>query len=128
MASVYKKLPDEPIVIITLSEDYDLKSDLPKTLPRYLKELSTFKEPVFWVVDASVAPITVNDLIVGTEMVARGEHPLYKHPNIRQVVYVTTSDLLKLAAEGMGSEKFDKIAIKLCDDLDAALAFCREAK
>ncbi len=128
MASNYKKLPNEPIVIVTLPKDYDLKADLPKTLPTYLKELSSFKEPVFWIVDASVAPLTVTDLSVGAGMVARGEHPLYKHPNIRQVIYVTTSSLLKLAADGMGTEKFNKIAIKLFDNVDAALAFCRESQ
>lgn len=126
MPSTYKKLTDEPIVIVTLPDDYNLAAELPQVMPKYMQELASFQEPVFWIVDAQVAPFSIDDIITGAELVAKGQHPLYKHPNIRQVIYVTTSQMLKLAAAGMSSEQFGKIAIKLFDNLDDALKFARE--
>lgn len=126
MTSTYKKLPNEPIVIVTLPANYNLVAELPVVMPKYLQELETFQEPVFWIVDAREAPFSVEDIITGAELVAKGQHPLYKHPKIRQVIYITTSLMLKLAAEGMGSDQFGKIAIKLFDDLELGLKFARE--
>lgn len=126
MTSTYKKLPNEPIVIVTLPANYNLIAELPVVMPKYLQELESFQEPVFWIVDAREAPFTVEDIVTGAELVSKGQHPLYKHPKIRQVIYITTSLMAKLAAEGMGSEQFGKIAIKLFDNLDLALEFARE--
>jgi hypothetical protein len=126
MPSSYRKFPDEPIVVVTLPADYNLAAELPVVMPKYMQELGSFTEPVFWIVDARQAPFSVDDIITGADLVAKGQHPLYKHPNIRQVIYVASSQLLKLAVAGMGSEAFGKIAIKLFDDLEVALKFARD--
>ena len=127
MSTTIKKLPGEPIVIHAMSSDYKLVDELPKSFPKLLEFLGTLEEPVFWLVDISaVAVITVEDLLTGTELVARGEHALYRHPKIKYVVYISTSSMIKMAVDGMTKEAFGKFPISIFNTLDEALAFARK--
>jgi hypothetical protein len=127
MSSEFQQLPNEPIVIVTLHKGYDLRAELPVTLPGYLKFLDAAPNPVFWIVDARDSNMTLEDVQQGASLVARGTHPLYLHPKIRQVIYITSSQLLRMAAVGMQSDIFGKVNIKLFDNLDEALQFVRAA-
>jgi hypothetical protein len=128
MPTEFKKLDNEPIVVVTLPKDYDLAAELPVQLPKYISMLDAAPEPVYWIVDARNSSLGVEEIITGASLVASGKHPLYHHPNIRQVIYVTSSRIMKLAAEGLQSESFGHIAIKLFDDLDEALKYTRANK
>ena len=128
MPTEFKKLPDEPIVIVTLPIDYNLSVELPKMMPVYMNFLNSATTPVYWIVDARNSPLGVEEIVRGAELVARGEHPLYHHPNIRKVIYVTSNKIMKLAVAGMENEIFGSLAIKLFDNLDDALKFARENK
>jgi hypothetical protein len=125
MPTEFKKLPDEPIVIVTLPTDYNLAVELPKIMPVYMNFLNSATTPVFWIVDARNSPLGVEEIVRGAELVARGEHPLYHHPNIRKVIYVTSNKIMKLAVAGMENEIFGNLTIKVFDDLDEALKFVR---
>ncbi len=127
MSATIKKLPGEPIVIQTMSPDYKLVNELPPALPKLLAFLDALEEPVFWLLDISaVAVITVEDLLTGTELVARGEHALYRHPKIKYVVYISTKSMIKMAVDGMAKEAFGKFPISVFDTLDEALVFARK--
>jgi hypothetical protein len=128
MPASFKKLENEPVVIITLPSEYNLAAELPKSMPKYLSLLDAASEPLYWIVDASHAALKADEIILGTSLVARGEHPLYRHPNIRQVIYVTTSNIMKLAAEGLKGNAFGHVNIKLFDDLNQALEYTRQKK
>jgi len=110
MPTEFKKLPDEPIVIVTLPTDYNLSVELPKVMPVYMNFLNSATTPVFWIVDARNSPLSGEEIVRGAELVARGEHPLYHHPNIRKVIYVTSNKIMKMAVA----------------DMDEALNFSRE--
>jgi hypothetical protein len=128
MPTVFKKLDDEPIVIVTLPTEYNLAAELPKLMPRYISLLETAAEPVYWIVDARNSSLSVDEIILGASLVARGEHPLYHHRNIREVIYVTSNQIMKLAAEGMKGDAFGHVNIKLFDDLGQALDYVRQKK
>lgn len=123
MPTAFKKLENEPIVIVTLPTDYNLAAELPKVMPQYISFLNSATEPVYWIVDARNSSLTVEEIVLGASLVARGEHPLYHHPNIREVIYVTSSQIMKLAAEGLKGEAFGRVNIKLFDDLDQAMDY-----
>lgn len=128
MPTVFKKLENEPIVIVTLPTEYNLAVELPKLMPKYISLLNAATEPVYWIVDARDSSLKVDEIILGASLVARGEHPLYHHPNIREVIYVTSSRIMKLAAEGLKGDAFGHVNIKLFDDLDQALEYIRQNK
>jgi hypothetical protein len=128
MPTVFKKLEDEPIVIVTLPIDYNLAAELPKLMPQYINLLNAATEPVYWVVDARNSSLTVEEIILGASLLARGEHPLYHHPNVREVIYVTSSQIMKLAADGMKGDSFGNVNIKMFDDLDQAMDYIHKNK
>jgi len=122
-----EQLPNEPIVIQTMSPDYHLIEEFPKDHPKLYALLDGLSEPVFWIVDISkVENIDMQDLLTGTKLVATSDKSLYHHPNMRQALYVSTKDLIKLAATGLSHEQFGKLNVKVFDNLDAALAYARE--
>jgi len=128
MPTKFQKLPNEPVVVVTLPKVYNLAAELPVLMPQYMELLNSSKTTLFWIVDARESSLSVDEIVTGASLVARGEHPLYRHPNIRQVIYVTTSEIMKLAITGMQTEAFGKLQIKLFDDLDEALAYTRKNK
>jgi hypothetical protein len=128
MPTQFKKLDNEPIVVVTLPKEYNLAAELPKLLPRYLSLLDASPEQLYWIVDARNSPLTMEEIVTGASLVARGEHPLYHHRNIRQVIYVTSNQIMRLAAEGMKNEVFGRVNIVLFDDLDEALDYTRKNK
>jgi len=128
MPTEFKKFPNEPIVVVTLPKEYDLAAELPLLVPKYLGFLDSTPTPVYWIVDARNAPLKVEEIIIGAKLVASGKHPLYRHKNIRQLIYITSNETMRLAAAGLANEAFGRIIIKLFDDLDEALKFARENK
>jgi hypothetical protein len=128
MPTVFKKLENESVVVVTLPKEYNLTTELPVQLPKYLSLLDAATEPLYWIVDARNSPLSVEEIVFGASLVARGEHPLYHHRNIRQVIYVTSNKIMRLAAEGMQGDAFGHVNIKLFDDLDEALQYTRKNK
>jgi hypothetical protein len=128
MPTTFKKLDNEPVVIVTLPKEYNLAAELPVQLPKYIGMLDAATEPVYWIVDARSSSLKVDEIIVGASLVARGAHPLYHHRNIRQVIYVTSSQIMKLGIEGLKDETFGNVNIRIFDDLDEALKYTRQNK
>jgi len=128
MATGFTKLENEPVVIITWPSEYNLAAELPKSMPKYIHLLDAATEPIYWIVDATQAAFKADEIILGTSLLTHGEHPLYHHPNIRQVIYITTSNIMKLAAEGLKGNAFGHVDIKIFDDLDQALEYTRQKK
>ena len=58
-------------------------------------------------------------------LAARGKNPIFHHPNILGVIYVTQSALSTLGAKGMKSDSFGNLDIKVFGTLDEALAHVR---
>lgn len=129
MPSSLKRVPGEPIIIEKMSADYHLTVEAPYAAPKMLKFLERLNEPVFLVVDISeVKEISVEDLLIGTELAATSDNAVYRHHNIREVLYVSNNTMIKLAAAGLDSDKFGNIKVTVFDTLEAALQYARENK
>jgi len=127
MPVILKQFPDEPIVVQTMSPDYRLLVEFPEDHPKSYALLDELPHPVFWIVDISaVEELSMEDLLKGTKLVSTGEKPLYRHPNIRQVLYVSTRDMIKVAAEGLKHDKFGNLDVQVFDSIEAALRYARE--
>jgi hypothetical protein len=125
MPATREKLLNEPIVIVTLSEDYDFATEAAAGVQENLAFLDSLDEPVYYVTDTSAVDFDLGAVIEGSNLAARGTNPLFHHPNIRSVIYVTQSILSALAAKGMGSDAFGNLNIKVFGTLDEALAHVR---
>ena len=118
MPVTLKQFPDEPIIVQTMSPDYRLLVELPQDHPKLYALLDELPHPVFWVVDISaVENINFEDLLKGTKLVSTGEKALYHHPNIREVLYVSTSEMIKMAAAGLGHDNFGNLNVRVFDNI-----------
>lgn len=129
MPSSLKRIPGEPIIVEKMSADYHLSAEAPHAAPKVLKFLDRLPEPVFLIVDISdVQEISVEDLLIGTELAAASENAIYRHHNIREVLYVSNNTMIKLAAAGLGSNQFGNIKVTVFDTFESALQYAREHK
>jgi hypothetical protein len=122
-----QKLPNEPIVLDKMSPDYSLSAELPAGISKLFEIADNLTEPVFWIVDISeTKEITIEDILTGTELLIKGKKPFYRHCNIREVLYVSTSRLILMAAAGLASEIFGNLKIHIFADLESALQYARK--
>ncbi|MDX9990741.1 MAG: hypothetical protein RBS68_01710 [Anaerolineales bacterium] len=127
MTSTLQKLPNEPIIVDSMSPDYNLSVELPQALPKLIETLEQLTEPVFWIVDVSkVEKMSVEDLLVGTDLLITGQNPLYRHRNIREAMYVTNNQMIRMAAAGVSDEFFGNLKIQVFETLEAALQYVRK--
>lgn len=126
MTYQHKMLSDEPIVVVNIESDYVIARDMGPSTTDGRTLLVSFKEPVFWIIDASQVKLNVNDVINASNQGTRGHEPLWHHPNIRELLLVTQSKLVQMAASGVKSLPFGNLEVKVFGLLDEALAYCRE--
>jgi hypothetical protein len=55
----------------------------------------------------------------------RGEDALLRHPNIREIMYVISNSFQRAVSEGLDSEWFGNLKIKLVYSLDEGLDYIR---
>ncbi|MBN1310910.1 MAG: hypothetical protein JXB30_05765 [Anaerolineae bacterium] len=120
-----EKLQDEPIVIVKLLEADELQPSMPTTGADVVAVLDTVSEPVFLILDLGDIKISLDHLISSTHRTV-GIDKFLTHPNVREILDVTTNPMLKLAAKGLASKAFGNIKAQIFDTVEDALAYARE--
>lgn len=118
-------LPGEPIVIVTIFKDYSIARDMPLSDAEGRILLETLDEPVFYITDITRFTPSMDDLLLGANRGARGEDPMWHHPKIREMVFVSPSTLIHVAAKGMNTVTFGNLKVQVFRTVDEALAYCR---
>ena len=120
-----EKLPNEPIVIMTVTGNVADLSKAEQDRQQLNSLLDAVSEPVFFVLDLSNIQINVADLSQGASAAYLGDNPTLKHPNIREILHVSENLALEFAAEGLDSETFGHVKVRRFASLDEALAYAR---
>lgn len=124
-AATFSKLSDEPIVILTISGNVAALSSSERDYAQLRSLFDSVSEPVFFILDMSNARINLEDLIHGAHDAYLGDSPLFKHPNICQILHVSNDPMLELATEGLNNEIFGNVEIQMFKTLEEALAYAR---
>lgn len=120
------KLDHEPILVIILLEEWNLREHMPGFLAAWKQALEQAKEPLYCIIDVHMPPLPgLEDIIWGANQGARGVNPVINHPNIREIVVVSTNPVLNLAAKGLRSNAFGNARVSLYNTLEEALAHAR---
>ena len=121
-----KKLPDEPIIISTMSAEYSVTRDMQASDNAARDLLDEFGEQMYLIVDITNFKVSIDDVTLGSSRGARdGESPLWHHQRIKQVIFVSKDKVVHLAAKGVNSLPFGFLNIKVFNTLEKALVFCR---
>lgn len=115
----------EPIILVTLNADFDLETEGEASIGEAMTLLATAPEPVYYINDLRAATFDFMATVQGSNMAARGENPIFHHPNVKQVILITNTDIQNAAAKGMGSSTFGGANIVTFNDIAAALDYAR---
>ena len=119
------KVGNEPIIVETMHTDFSLKNDLPVSIDQLQVMLDEVNEPHTFIIDATEARLTFGDAIAGMASVTRGNTAVFKHPNLRQLLVVTTSNLVELTTRAFGQEQYGGVKSEAFGSLDEAIDYAR---
>jgi hypothetical protein len=121
-----EKLPDEPIIIAVAFEEFDWKHDLPDSSLEVKQLLDEQPLKVFYIADFQQTHMGLNDLIFAANFSARSGTNVLHHPKIYKFLAVTTNRAIALANQGLSSEVFGAVPVKVFPSIDEALIYARE--
>lgn len=120
-----QKLPNEPIILSVMSEDYAISQNMSETDSVIVGLLDASPEKLFVISDISKVSFSFDDVIQGSSQGARGANPPWHHPKAWKTIFVTPSKMVRLAAAGLKTMAFGNLEVMVFDTLDEALAYCR---
>ena len=118
-------LPGEPIILSGCYAEFSVAEDQPLTDAETRGILDQAGEPLYLIIDLTEVSLSLNDIIVGANIGARSNVPLWKHPNLKEVIFVVSNATVKLAIKGLDSMPFGNIQAKAFGTQKEALDYCR---
>lgn len=120
-------MPDLPVVVFKAHVDYDPRTEMGPAHEAVLALLGELEGKFYHLVDMTEkeAGLDFSAIQEGASQSARGPNPVFHHPKVKHVVFVTRNPMLKLAVEGMQSEVYGNLVIQSFETLAEAEAFIR---
>jgi hypothetical protein len=125
MPFTIEKLPDEPIVFVTMSNPFDVKQDVPQFAHQLQAIFDAEPGPLWDVTDVRGLSVDFSDMVRGMSMVTRGELAVLRHPKVRRFAIVASNNLILIAAKALGQQQYGAIPVTICESLDEAFAVVR---
>lgn len=125
MTFTLQLLPDVPAILLTLKYDYVLTRDFPKSYAQVSQMLEEVDQPVYYITDFTQATIDLDLVIQGAEKTSLDQGGTFHHPKVKEVLFVSTDEVIHLAAKGLQSDTYGHVRIKAFRTLDEALAYAR---
>jgi hypothetical protein len=116
-------VPGEPAILVTLFEQHSIARDMPNTMAEVRVMLDNSKIPMFLIMDSTRLSPSIDEIIAGSNLGARGAQPIFQHPNLREVVVVATSKLLMFAVRGLDSIAFGGLNANVFETIAEAIDY-----
>jgi hypothetical protein len=111
-----------PVILVTALEKATIARDWPESEREIRQRLDTHPEPLFVIYDLRQVDMPLGDIVSAASLGTRGDHALWRHPRLRGLVFITTSDLVIKGIEGLHSSTFGGVRARSFDTLDEAFA------
>lgn len=120
MSYTIERKNNPPSYIITLNEDFDLKTELIAYFKELTMALESESKPISVVVSMLNYSLSLSELMTATkDMMSMDVNP-YQDPNVKHVIMVSTDKLLRFSVDGF--IKFGIVkTIKTADTVEEAL-------
>ncbi len=118
-----EKLPGQPIIRLNSYETVagDQQEDLFQHLYAALEEQPA---PVYLLVDSrEQTGINLDGIIQSANIAAKGVKSVLHHPNMIELVLLSSSKLAQLAAKGLRSDIFGNVAVQIFETETAAFDY-----
>lgn len=118
---------DEPIVLVSIYSSVKLNGmDIyPDSTHSTLELFDSLKEPIYYILDLSDAKLDIAQAIIGANKGAGSSRGTLRHPMVKEIVVVSKSNLIKVAAKGLRSKVFGGLTVSVFETLDEALGYAR---
>lgn len=120
---VIKRHATAPVMLTEHHANYDFVEDEPQVNKITSGILDQLTEPVIWIVDMSHMDIDMNQMVYGANQVARGVNPVWQHPNMKQMLTVIQSPMLKLGTKNMSDDVFGNLSASIFDTAESAVEY-----
>ena len=87
--------------------------------------LYSLEEPIYYIYDLSEAQLNLAEVVIGANRGAGSSSSTLRHPIVKEVLVITRSSLIKLAAKGLNTEVFGFVPVSVFETLDEALEYAR---
>ena len=121
------KLDTHPVILATLQNGFDFATDWPEGEQEIGHILSTHPGPLFLVSDIRGMTLSLDDLLAAASLGSRGQAPIWHHPKIRGVYFISDSTIIKMAAAGLNSPTFGNTKTRVFASVEEALADIEQA-
>ncbi len=121
-----KLLPQEPILLTTFSENFNPREDTPRIAQEMKSILDASSEPIYMVDDLLRLKMSFSDLVSMMAAATRGDTGVVLHPNVRQIVLVSTNDVVRLGSAALKQAQYGgKSTVSVHPTLEEALSAIR---
>lgn len=125
MSFKFERVPNEPIVIGTLSNPYDPAPDVEGISMALIQVLNETSETIYYVADMSDLNVSFSDLTMGLAQAFRTPGSPYANPRLKTLP-VGSAGMIKFGVEAASQQSnYGKQQIKLYASVDEALAIAR---
>jgi hypothetical protein len=121
-----ERLAGEPILLVTVPEDFDVKNDLPAAIKQIREILDGSEEPVYHTHDVHPFQMSFDDMMAAMRLLTQGEMAILRHPNIREVLVAADDTMIRAAAKALALVPYGGLPVRVFETLDEALAYARE--
>jgi hypothetical protein len=90
-----------------------------------LTTVATQSEQVDLILDLTSAKIGLDDVIVGANNSRRTDRSVFRHPQIRRIVAISSSKLIELGAKGLNSAAFGNRIVLVAPSVEEGLAILK---
>jgi hypothetical protein len=120
-----RKLYEEPIILGTSLESFDLTIDIYPCLYAVCTQLEAVEEPVYLIGDVRNLKPSFGDILNGFAMASQGNVAILQHPNLLELVIISESDFVKTSLHKVGNAHHSPVKITAHSTLETALAYVR---
>jgi hypothetical protein len=120
--------PDDLVIIAVMHEDFSTQNELPAYAEELKNKLDQLPQPSILITDLDVVSASFGDIVTGLGMLTQGKLAVLGHPNILEIVVVTTKDLYTLSAKALGQAQYGARRVTVAKTLEEALEYARQQR
>lgn len=117
-------VPEDSIVLLKLSSEWHIDV-MPESNQALAVVMNQTNQSFTLLMDVLDINIGFGDLVQGMSLVTKGESAPFTHPNIKQIIVVTKSGMISMAAKALGQVQYGQLRAEVFDTIEGALDYIR---
>ena len=120
-----RKLYEEPIILGSTLESFDLTIDIYPCLYAVCSQLEAVEAPVYLIGDLRNLKPSFGDILNGYAIASQGNVAILQHPNLLEIVIVSESDFVNTSLHKVQITHGNLVKVSVQPTLEKALAYVR---